>query len=95
MADQLSLENLVLLGERLQRDATALLDRAAFDGEEIPSAAVTTDVCFATKEDREAFLQEYLKELGPLLRKYARRTGAPYRVALAVYPDAGSAEEET
>ena len=40
LADQVSLENLVVLGERLSGDATALLDRAAFDGEEIASAAV-------------------------------------------------------
>jgi len=86
MADQASLENLVLLGERLQRDATALLDRAAFDGEEIASAALTADVHFADEQDRKAFLEEYLKNLGPLLRKYARRKGAPYHVALAVYP---------
>ena len=34
-------------GERLERDATALLDRAAFDGEDIASATVATDVRFA------------------------------------------------
>jgi DNA-binding transcriptional ArsR family regulator len=86
MADQSSLENLVLLGERLQHDATALLDRAAFDGVEIASAALSADVHFVDEQDRKAFLDEYLKNLGPLLRKYARRKGAPYHVALAVYP---------
>ena len=37
IADQVSLQHLVDVGERLQRDAAALLDRAAFDGEEIPA----------------------------------------------------------
>ena len=95
MADQASLESLVLLGERLQQDAVALLDRAAFDGEEIPSAAVTAEVGFATEDDRKAFLDEYLKNLGPLLRRYGREHGAPYRVALAVYPETESQKEET
>jgi DNA-binding transcriptional ArsR family regulator len=40
---QHSLETLVALGERLQRDAAELLDRAAFDGEEIASAAVSAE----------------------------------------------------
>jgi hypothetical protein len=33
LADQVSLGTLVAHGEQLQRDAAALLDRAAFDGE--------------------------------------------------------------
>jgi DNA-binding transcriptional ArsR family regulator len=86
MADQHSLENLVLLGERLQQDATALLDRAAFDGEEIASAAVTAEIRFTDERERAAFMKEYLKKLGPLLEKYGRKTGDAYRVALAVYP---------
>src|SRR3954470_23712153 len=40
IADQVSLEHLVSFGERLQRDAATLLDRAAFDGEQIASATV-------------------------------------------------------
>jgi hypothetical protein len=86
MADQMSLENLVLLGERLQQDATALLDRAAFDGEAIASAAVSAEICFADDEDRAAFLRECLSRLGPLLQSYGSKKGTPYRVALAVYP---------
>lgn len=86
MAAQHSLENLVTLGEQLQHDAVALLDRAAFDGEQIASAAVAADVAFATEGEREAFMKEYLKLLGPLLRKYGRKRGSRYRVAIAVYP---------
>lgn len=84
---QVSLENLVLLGERLGRDAAALLDRATFDGEEIASAAVEADVRFDSEAARAAFMKEYLKAVGPLLRKHGGRAGARYRVALAAYPD--------
>jgi DNA-binding transcriptional ArsR family regulator len=84
---QLSLENLVLLGERLGRDASVLLDRAAFDGEEIASAAVEAEVHFANEAARAEFVREYLAAVGPLLTKFGRRKGQRYRVALAAYPD--------
>jgi DNA-binding transcriptional ArsR family regulator len=84
---QLPLEHLVRVGERLQRDAIGLLDRAAFDGDEIPAAAVETEVRFADEATRAAFLEEYLAALKPLLKKYGNRGGDPHRVALAVYPD--------
>jgi DNA-binding transcriptional ArsR family regulator len=87
LADQVSLENLVTLGERLARDAAVLLDRAAFDAAEIYSAAVEADVHFANDADRARFLNEYLAAIGPLLSKYGTKAGSPYRVALAVYPD--------
>src|SRR5262249_23214566 len=51
LRQQQSLERLVATGERLQRDAIALLDRAAFDGEEIPSATVEADVRFASEDE--------------------------------------------
>jgi DNA-binding transcriptional ArsR family regulator len=84
---QLPLEHLVRLGERLQRDAIGLLDRAAFDGDEIPAAAVEAEVRFADEAARAEFLDEYLAVVQPLLKKYARRTGDAYRVAVAAYPD--------
>ena len=84
---QMALENLVLIGERLGRDASVLLDRAAFDGEQIASAAVEAEVRFADEDARAAFLREYLAAVGPLLRKYGRRRGEQYRVAVAVYPN--------
>jgi DNA-binding transcriptional ArsR family regulator len=87
LRDQVSLERLVTLGERLTNDAVALLDAAAFDGTEIASASVEAEVTFATEADRAAFLDEYLEVVGPLLRKYGRRRrGSRYRVALAAYP---------
>ena len=87
MADQLSLGELVRAGERLQRDGAALLDRAAFDGEEVPSASVTTELRFETAEDRAAFLRDHLEALQELARRHGSRRGTPYRVVLAAYPD--------
>jgi DNA-binding transcriptional ArsR family regulator len=92
MADQLSLENLVSLGERLQRDAAVLLDRAAFEGAQIASAAVDAEVRFASEDARAAFLDEYLAAVGPLLRKYGTKDGDPYRVSLAAYPNPSGKE---
>ncbi len=86
MHAQHSLETLVALGERLQQDAAELLDRAAFEGEEIPSAAVSAESRFASSEDRAAFMREYLEATRQLLDKYGSRQGAAYRVVLAVHP---------
>ncbi len=87
LRSQLPLEHLVRLGESLQRAASGLLDRAAFDGEEIAAAAVEATAHFADEATRAAFLEEFLDALQPLLKKYGARKGDPYRVALAVYPD--------
>ena len=87
MRSQHSLETLVLLGERVQSDAAALLDRAAFDGEQIASAAVTAETRFASEEDRTAFLDEYLSAVARLTEKYGSRKGESYRVVVAAYPE--------
>ena len=87
LSNQVPLEHLVLLGERVQRDAGGLLDRAAFDGERIPSASVEAEVRFADESARTGFMEEYLAALGPLLMKYGSRGGKPFHVAVAVYPD--------
>ena len=83
---QVPLEHLVGLGERMQHDAIELLDRAAFDGEEIASATVEATVRFADEAARAAFAKEYLDLLKPLLKKHGSRSGDAYHVALAVYP---------
>ena len=83
---QMPLEHLVRLGESLQRDAAALLDRAAFDGEEIPCAAADATVRFRDEASRAAFIEEYMAALKPLLKRYGARTGDTYRVAIAVHP---------
>jgi hypothetical protein len=87
IADQLSLGQLVAHGEQLQRDAATLLDRAAFDGEEIASASAAVDVRFASERDRAEFLRAALDALGELARRYGRNTGAHYRLVLAAYPN--------
>jgi DNA-binding transcriptional ArsR family regulator len=84
---QMPLEHLVRLGERIQQDAIELLDRAAFDGEEIPSLSLEADVQFPDQAARSAFLEEYLEMLKPLLKKHGGRKGDRFRVALAVYPE--------
>lgn len=88
LADQLSLRHLVEFGERLQRDAITLLDRAAFDGDEIPSATVEATVRFADPAARSAFLDEYLHLTAELIEKHAANDGAAYVVGLAVHPSA-------
>jgi DNA-binding transcriptional ArsR family regulator len=90
---QAALERLVEAGARLQRDAVALLDRAAFDGEEIASACVEADVHFADEADRAAFIDEYFTFLRELCAKYGARRGLPYRVVVAAHPVAESREE--
>jgi hypothetical protein len=87
LADQLSLAELFSAGERLQHDCALLLDRAAFDGDEIPSASVTTDIRFGSEEARSAFLRDYVETLTTLARKHGSRRGTPYRLVLATYPD--------
>jgi DNA-binding transcriptional ArsR family regulator len=86
LRQQHSLENLVMVGARLQQDAITLLDRAAFDGEEIASAAVEADVHFADEQDRAAFLEEYLAAVQELCDRHGARDGLPYRVVLAAHP---------
>lgn len=86
LADQLSLGQLVAHGELLQQDAAALLDRAAFDDEEIPSASALTEIRFESEENRAAFLREYLEAMAELAHRHGAKTGQPYRVLLAAYP---------
>ncbi|MCE7002670.1 helix-turn-helix domain-containing protein [Kibdelosporangium philippinense] len=87
LAEQVALENLVAVGERLQQAAALLLDRAAFDGEKIASAAVEAEVRFADAAQRAEFLKEYMAAVGPLLKKYGDPQGDAYRVVLAVHPE--------
>jgi len=89
MAAQVSLERLVGLSERLGNEAVALLDRAAFEGETIPTASMEAEVCFKDEQARSAFLSEYVTAVAALTKKYGARAGEPYRVAFAAYPDPG------
>lgn len=85
--DQVSLSQLSDLGERLQRDAAGLIDRAAFEGTEIPSATVEAEVRFPDEAARAEFMAEYVDTLKSLLAKYGDARGARFRVALAAYPE--------
>ena len=86
IADQVSLHHLVEVGERLQRDAAALLDRAAFDGEQIASASVEASVRFADPDARAAFLEEYLALTARLIEQYAASDGDAFTVTFVVHP---------
>lgn len=87
LRDQVSLSHLANLGERVQRHAMALIDRAAFEGEEIPSVSLEAEISFQDEASRSAFMTEYAAALKPLLKKYGVRKGERYRVATAVYPE--------
>lgn len=87
LTDQLSLSELFAAGGQLQRDSAMLLDRAAFAGEEIPSASAITDIRFDSEESRAAFLHDYVEVLASLVHKHGSRQGAPYRLVLAAYPN--------
>ncbi len=89
---QHSLSTLILLGERLQRDAAALLDRAAFDGEEIASASVAAEARFPSENERAAFLEHYVLAVQKLLERYGDKAGEPYRIVLAAYPETERSE---
>ena len=91
MADQLSLQHLIEFGERLQRDAAGLLDRAAFDGVEIHSAAVEATVHFADADTRRAFLEEYLELTRRLIERHADAAGPAYSVGLVIHPEVSEA----
>jgi len=81
------LATLLELGERIQHEAAVLLDRAALDGENVPTATVSAEARFATTEDRAAFMDAYLTSLRELLERHGSSQGEPFRVVMAVYPD--------
>jgi DNA-binding transcriptional ArsR family regulator len=86
LRDQVSLAQLSDLGERLQRDSAALIDLAAREGEEIPSATVEAEVRFPDTAARSAFMTDYVRTLESLLAKHGGGRGERFRGALAVYP---------
>jgi DNA-binding transcriptional ArsR family regulator len=86
IADQVALQHLVDVGERLQRDAAVLLDRAAFDGDQIPAVAVEATVRFADADARAAFLDAYLALTARLIEQHAATDGDAFTVALVAHP---------
>lgn len=89
---QHALGTLVSIGARLQHDAAALLDRAAFEDEEIAAAAVSAETHFASEAERAAFLREYLAATRALVDKYGGASGTSYRVVIAVHPTTEESE---
>jgi len=85
LQDQVALSHLAAMGEQLQRDACALIDRAAYDGEQIPNASVVAEIRFADMEARSAFMREYVAALQALLDKHGAKSGPEFRVAAAIY----------
>jgi DNA-binding transcriptional ArsR family regulator len=85
--DQVALSQLCDLGERLQRDAAELVDLAAFEGVEIPSASVEAELRLPDEQARAAFMTELVDTFKSLLAKHGRKDGPSFRVALAAYPE--------
>lgn len=94
LRDRIALARLADLGEQIQQDATALIDAAMHDGAEAPSATVVAETRFDDEEARAAFLADYTEALRGLLKKHGARTGTPYRVAFAAYPEQADLQEE-
>lgn len=93
--DQGSLSHLITAAERIKRDALTLLERSD-QQEEVPSATVDTSIRLATKEQRSAFVQEYVQLVSQLVEKYQAHdeTEEAYQVVLAVYPQIAQGGEE-
>lgn len=87
LKDQGSLSHLITTSERLKRDAFLLLEHSDVDVE-IPSATLETNIHLKNLEQRQAFVQEYVKLVNDLVEKYQTVTtgGEKYNIILAVYP---------
>lgn len=90
---QHALKTLVSTGKQLQRDAIGLLDQAAFEDQEIPSATLTAKLRFNDESDRARFFDEYATMLKQLVDKYASRKGDRYRLVCAIHPQVTDAGE--
>jgi DNA-binding transcriptional ArsR family regulator len=84
--DQVSLSQLSNLGERIQRDSALLIDAAAREGNQIPSASVEAEVCLPDEAARAAFMAEFVDLFQALLAKHGRKDGEKFHVALTAYP---------
>ena len=86
LREQHALNMLVHAGKQLQQDAIGLLDQAAFEEKEIPSATLTAQIRFSDATERAAFFEEYATMLKNLVDKYATKKGEPYRLVSAIHP---------
>lgn len=84
--ERLSLNNLLLMAERLHDDVTGLLSQVG--GEEIPTLGATAEIRLAGPHQREQFLRDYMALMQELLQKY-QGTGPGeerYTAMLLCYP---------
>lgn len=86
LEERISLNNLLLMAERLQDDVTELLGQAG--GESVPSVGVTAEIRLRGAEERERFLQDYMTLMRELLKKYQGPGPAEsrYTAMLLCYP---------
>ncbi|HEY9856845.1 MAG TPA: helix-turn-helix domain-containing protein [Stenomitos sp.] len=84
--ERLSLNNLLLMAERLQDDVTALLSQVG--AEAIPSVGVTAEIRLAGAHERERFIRDYTALMQELLQKYQGTGPASerYTAMLLCYP---------
>lgn len=87
LRDRIALAQLADLGEQIQQDAAALIDAAMHEGTDAASATVVAEVRFDDEAARAGFLADYTDALRALLKKHGSKTGTPFRVALAAYPE--------
>jgi DNA-binding transcriptional ArsR family regulator len=93
--DQGSLSHLITVSERIKRDALRLMERSD-QQEEVPSATLETEIRLPSREQRSAFVQEYVELVNLLVQKYQQGEHGEetYRVVLAVYPKTGQGGEQ-
>ncbi|MFC4076853.1 helix-turn-helix domain-containing protein [Salinithrix halophila] len=92
LKDQQSLSHLIQTSERIKTAALRLMDRSE-EEEEVPSATLSTEIRLKDETDRQAFLDEYVTQLEQLAAKYQSTDGSPYRMVMAVYPEAENGKE--
>jgi DNA-binding transcriptional ArsR family regulator len=87
LKDQGSLSHLISTSERIKRDALLLMEHSD-EQAEIPSATLETTIRLRNREERHAFVQEYVSLVKQLVEKYqsAAEGDNAYNVIAAVYP---------
>lgn len=66
--ERISLNNLLLMAERLQDDVTELLSQVG--AEKVPTVGITAEIRLQGSDAREAFMRDYLALMHELIKKY-------------------------
>ena len=95
LQDQESLHNLLVMSERLQKDASNLLGYSSTK-EDVPSIGVTADVVLKTEKEREAFTRDFLKAMHDVLEKYqgVGKKNEEYTAMIVCYPTVSKEKEK-